>query len=81
MTDSAIPNKLLYITFGQIHVHFVNGKIFNKDCVAAIECKSHEEGRDKAFEYFGPKFCFSYFDDEFKKEEMLKWFPIGIIHV
>ena len=51
-----------YITFGQDHRHEVNGKIFDKDCVAEIECTDHEDGRNKAFEAFGPTFAFSYTD-------------------
>ena len=41
--------KNTYVTFGQTHVHSVNGKIFDKDCVAVIKANSKSEGRDLAF--------------------------------
>jgi len=66
-----------YITFGQQHIHRVNGKTFDCDCVAAIPSRNEGEGRERAFELFGPKFCFSYQDE---KPEM-KFFPRGIIEV
>ncbi len=50
----------IYITFGQVHVHRVNGKKFDKDSVAVIDCECHRDGRVKAFEYFGGKFFTSY---------------------
>ena len=51
------------ITFGQIHVHSVNGKTFDKDCVAVIECEDYTDGRNKAFEYFDDKFHMCYGKD------------------
>lgn len=84
---------MTYITFGQDHVHEITAimhsdsdkhevkKItFDKDCVCAIPSETRMEGRDKAFELFGPKWCFEYFNEEFK-EDSLKWFPRGIINV
>jgi len=69
-----------YITFGQTHVHSVNSKTFDKDCVAVIECDNAMEGRDKAFEYFGDKWCFEYHEKEWDVAE-LEWFPKGLINV
>jgi hypothetical protein len=68
------------VTFGQQHVHSVNNKTFDKDCVAVITAENHAEGRAKAFEYFGPKFCFTYFDDQFD-DQKLSYFPRGLIYV
>lgn len=66
-----------YVTFGQDHIHNVNGKIFDKDCVAAIECNNAAEGRKRAFELFGAKFCFEYPEEHFNLN--MKYFPRGII--
>ncbi|PHR58748.1 MAG: hypothetical protein COA47_10095 [Robiginitomaculum sp.] len=71
---------LTYITFGQNHAHSVNGKTFDKDCVATIECNSAEEGRLIAFATFGDKWCFCYFDTEFDHAN-LSYFPRGLISV
>jgi hypothetical protein len=68
-----------YITFGQDHVHHVNGRVFDKDCVAVIEAATSAAGRAKAFELFGPKFCFEYFETEWKGTEQMKYFPRGYI--
>lgn len=69
----------IYISFGQVHTHSVNGKTFDKDCLAEIDCESHREGRDIAFEYFGDKFSISYTEESVK--EALPYFNRGIIPV
>ena len=68
----------VYVTFGQVHTHSVNGKTFDKDTVAEIECSSYDDGRDKAFEYFGDKFFTKYSEMD---EEELKYFPKGIVKI
>lgn len=72
--------KKTFITFGQIHTHSVGGRTFDKDCVASIESSSEEEGRKKAFEYFGNKWHMSYFKEELDKD-ILDFYPRGIISV
>ena len=67
-----------YVTFGQVHVHSVNGKTFDKDCVAVIEADNAVEGRAKAFEYFGRKFCVEYPEDRFDFD-LMRFFPRGFI--
>ncbi len=69
-----------YVTFGFVHTHSVNDKTFDKNCVAVIECKDGNQGRDLAFEYFGRKFAFEYFDTQFNHEHM-KYYPRGYIEV
>lgn len=69
-----------YITFGQDHVHEINNKIFDKNCVAVINSSSVKEGREKAFEIFGTKFCFEYPEDFFDSD-ILEFFSRGLIEV
>jgi len=69
-----------FVTFGQSHTHKINNKIFDKDCVAVIESNSPKEGRKKAFEIFGPKFCFEYPEDHWD-DANLKYFPRGYLEV
>lgn len=69
-----------YVTFGQEHTHRVNGKLFDKDCVAVIEARDMTEGRQLAFDYFGPKFCFTYNEAGFQRVDM-EYFPRGFIEV
>jgi effector-binding domain-containing protein len=69
-----------YVTFGQIHIHSVNGKTFDKDSVAVIECENEIDGRNKAFEYFDNKFFTTYFDKQWN-EKYLDFFPRGLINV
>ena len=66
-----------YVTFGQIHAHSVNGKTFDKDCVAVIESDDAESGRARAVELFGLKFFTTYFD----KAPDMTYFPRGLISV
>lgn len=69
-----------YITFGQIHVHNINGKTFDKDCVAVIESNDAKTGRDLTDAYFGDKFCFTYSEDRFNMDDM-KYYSRGFITV
>ncbi len=69
-----------YVTFGQNHTHTIGEKVFNKDCVAIIECTNAEQGRELAFKYFGNKFCFEYPEEYFDFTSM-KYFPRGFIAV
>ena len=70
----------VYITFGQVHVHSVNGKTFDKDCVAVINAEDEENGREKAFEYFSDKWFTSYTEENWKDSNM-HFFPRGFIEV
>lgn len=64
-----------YITFGQVHVHHINGKVFDKDCVAVVDLPE-----DEARAIFMPQFCFSYAEEEFNKLDV-SFFPRGLINV
>lgn len=68
----------IYVTFGQEHIHRFGPIVFDKDCVAAITCTDHSDGREIAFGMFGDKFAFSY--DDISKVN-LEYFPRGIIKV
>lgn len=72
-----------YVTFGQVHIHKIGEKVFDKDCVAVIECSNPKEGRELAFEYFDRKFYSEYPEEHFKfsKEDMGNFFPRGFIEV
>lgn len=70
-----------YVTFGQTHVHSINGKTFDKDSIAVIEAKDSDEGRSKTWEYFGSKFFTTYSELQWKEDEQLSWFPRGYINV
>ena len=69
---------ITYVTFGQVHRHEINGKVFDKDCVARIKCDGPVDGREKAFAAFGPAFCFEYHEGEFDPRSM-KYFPRGFV--
>ena len=49
-----------YVTFGHNHTHHIDGKTYDKDCVAVIYANDEIEGRNLAFKIFGTKFCFEY---------------------
>ena len=49
-----------YFTFGQAHVHSVNGITFDKDCVARIMATDYNIAREAAFRYFGTQWAFQY---------------------
>ena len=62
--------KTAYFTFGQSHVHSVNGFTFDKDVVVKI---TSENPRDSMVKYFGHTWAF-----EYDKEPDMKYFPRGI---
>lgn len=66
-----------YITFGQIHVHSVGGKTFDKDCLAEIEAESNKEAHQLAMRVFDCKFRNCH--DEDKLSSVLEYYPRGII--
>lgn len=66
-----------YVTFGQVHVHSVNGKTFDKDCVAVLESSTQEEGRKLAFEVFNGVFH----RETFNEPPDMSYYPRGLIHV
>lgn len=69
-----------FITFGQVHVHSVNGKTFDRDCIAAIESRSEAEGRELAYKYFDDKWHESYFGGA-PPDDWLPFYPRGVIDV
>lgn len=69
-----------YVTFGQEHVHSIDGKTLDKDCVASYEAANWKEGRERAFDLFGVKFCFEYHDKDFNHDDLV-YFPRGIINI
>lgn len=72
----------ILVTFGQEHAHVVNGKVFNKDTVARLDCVDHADGRRLAFEFFGNKFFTTYNEDgSLTREDIARYFPLGIVDV
>ena len=65
-----------YITCGQIHVHSVNGKTFDKDCVAVINGPDAKTCDGWAFEWFG-----GVFHEHSAKMPPMEYFPRGLIEV
>ena len=71
----------MYITFGQDHVHSMNGKTFDKDCVVVIECEDYAHGRQKAFDFFSDKWHNCYLPNEVDLPNLMQYFPRGLINV
>lgn len=69
-----------YVTFGQGHAHHVDGKTLDHNCVAVYESASPSEGRERAFELFGPKFSMEYHAEEWNEED-LHFFPRGYVEL
>lgn len=65
--------KTSYFTFGQVHVHSVNGITFDKDCVVKITSLNP---RQVMFDTFGPKWCW-----EHDTQPPLRLYPRGIIEL
>ena len=72
--------KKLIVTFGQSHVHLVNGKIFDRDCVAVIHAPTIEKADALAFELFDGKFH-QHVDFDKWDHSAMKYFPRGYIDI
>ena len=66
-----------YISFGQTHVHRVNGKTFDCDCLCEVEAIDEATARNIAFSAFGQVWGNIY--DEAQLSSMLEFFPRGVI--
>ena len=74
-------NKMkCYFTFGQDHIHRVNGEVLDRDCVVAINGADYEACRSRAFELFGNKFCMQYGGSQITPQFMV-YYPRGIIEI
>jgi len=62
-----------YFTFGQTHIHKVNGKVFDKDCVVKI---TSPNPRQTMFDTFGGKWAMQY--DEIPD---MRFYPRGVIEL
>lgn len=69
------------VTFGQIHLHRVNGKIFDKDTVGRLKADSHEEARERVFEIFGDSFFTTCDEKTFDESGQIKYFPKGKVDI
>lgn len=61
-----------YFTFGQTHVHSINGHTLDKDCVVKITA---ENPRTVMVEYFKDEWSFEY--SNFTEND-LRYFPRGV---
>lgn len=72
--------KRVMITFGQAHVHRVNGKTFDRDCVAIVEGETVYDADKLAFELFKDKFHQRILEEAWDEDDM-KYYPRGYIEV
>lgn len=63
--------KTAWFTFGQVHVHSVNGITFDKDIVVEITA---EDPRARMIEHFGMVWGF-----EYDKKPNMEYYPRGIV--
>lgn len=64
-----------YVTFGTEHVHRVNGKTFDKNCVAVVN-----GNRKEVFRLFGDKFSFEY-PEKYWDKKLIRYFSRGYVEV
>lgn len=66
---------ITYVTFGQIHVHKINGKTFDNNCIAKVN-----GGMKEVRELFGKEYS-SMYSLEHLTPQMMSYFPRGVIKV
>lgn len=67
-----------YVTFGQCHVHHMNGVTLDKDCVGVIKAPTQEQARELAMTWFKGKFGTSYCSIEHLD---LQYYPRGLVEI
>ena len=67
----------LYVTFGENHVHFINKKQLDKNCIGVFKCNTIEEGYVQINELFGNGFNMAFQEAAFFGGD-LKHFPDGL---
>ena len=68
--------RVRYITLGQQHVHSIGGKTVDKDCVVKVTAT-----RERVMEVFEGKFHGDYSQEEFDTQDIMQYFPKGIVEV
>lgn len=68
-----VPEQTAWFTFGQTHIHLVDGVLFDRDCVVKI---TSPDPRATMFEKFGQQWGMQY--DE---EPDMSYFPRGIFEL
>jgi hypothetical protein len=70
-----------FVTFGQNHIHTIDGMLIDKDCVVVLKGESATANREKAFELFGRKWSFEYPEEFWNHNKMRRFFPRGYIEI
>lgn len=65
-----------YVSFGQAHVHRVNGMTFDADSLMMIEAENELQARIGLNQMFAGKWCGIYYDQQLG--EYLRYFPNGV---
>ena len=68
-----------FVSFGQAHVHRVNGQTLDADVLAEIQAVDATAARERAFALFGRKWAFIYDGTEMAQGDVLRFFPRAII--
>lgn len=69
------------ITFGQIHVHNIGGKLLHKNNVAVIKAENLSEAHNKAMTAFNGVFHQCIPEGTFDAEGDIKYFPDGKVEI
>ena len=64
----------LWFSFGQIHHHVIDGKVFDKNCLLEIIAVDEAEARQMMFDLFGNKWSTQY-----EKLPDMTFFPRGVV--
>jgi len=66
-----------YFSFGQAHVHRIDGVTLDADCLLMVEDDDAENARQRVWDTIGAKWAMQYSEDRVN----FKWFPRGEVIV
>ena len=69
--------KTFYFSFGQSHIHRIDGITLDADVLLKVEAKDSEEARDRVWKAFEAKWSMQYNEDTVN----FKYFPRGAVEI
>lgn len=65
-----------YFSFGQVHIHTINGKTLDRNCLAKI---TSECPRQSAFQWFGRHWSHEYSEEDLP--DIIEYYPRGVVEL
>ncbi len=69
--------EIYYFSFGQVHVHRIDGITLDADCLLRVIAENYGDARQRVFDAIGDKWCMQYAEGAVD----FNYFPRGAVEV